>query len=93
MTRDSPLIGHFDGPAYDPAVDRARLSSQHRRLFQLMRDGRWRSLDEIARATGDPDASISAQLRHLRKPRFGGHRVEKRRVARSWDYRVVVAGR
>jgi hypothetical protein len=38
----------------------------------------WLTLDELARLTHYPPASISAQLRHLRKPRFGGFAVEKR---------------
>jgi hypothetical protein len=38
----------------------------------------WLTLDELAKLTHYPPASISAQLRHLRKPRFGGFVVEKR---------------
>jgi hypothetical protein len=69
----------FDGTVYDPAADKDRLSNQLGRVFQCMRDGEWRTLDEIHKTTlGEPVASISAQLRHLRKPRFGSYRVEKR---------------
>src|SRR5260370_22089727 len=32
----------------------------------------WLTLDELARLTHYPPASISAQLRHLRKPEYGG---------------------
>jgi hypothetical protein len=81
----------FDGPVYDLAVDQARLTKQLGRVFDLMQDGQWRTLNEIAAATGDPHASISAQLRHLRKPRFGSHTVEKRRRlvdGGTWDYRL-----
>jgi hypothetical protein len=81
----------FDGPVYDPAVDQARLTKQLGRVFGLMRDGCWRSLQDIVDATGDPHASISAQLRHLRKPRFGGYTVEKRRrtaTCGTWEYRL-----
>jgi hypothetical protein len=63
----------FDGPDVVPAVDDPRLQKQHERILTLMRDGRWRTLGEIAAVTGDPEASISAQLRHARKERFGGH--------------------
>jgi len=38
----------------------------------------WLSLEELAHITSYPPASISAQLRHLRKKQHGGHRVEKR---------------
>ena len=39
----------------------------------------WLTLHEIAEMTRYGEASISAQLRHLRKPTFGGYRVDKRR--------------
>jgi hypothetical protein len=38
----------------------------------------WLTLDELAKLTHYPPASISAQLRHLRKPQYGGYSVEKR---------------
>jgi len=38
----------------------------------------WLTLEELAKLTHYPPASISAQLRHLRKPEFGGYAVEKR---------------
>jgi hypothetical protein len=38
----------------------------------------WLTLDELAKLTHYPPASISAQLRHLRKTQYGGHRVDKR---------------
>jgi hypothetical protein len=33
----------FDGPAYDPALDHARLSKQLGRVFDAMQDGAWRT--------------------------------------------------
>ena len=38
----------------------------------------WLTLRELARLTKYGEASISAQLRHLRKPRYGAFVVEKR---------------
>ena len=69
----------FDGPSYVPSVDNARLTGQIKRIFNLMKDTQWRTLREIESETGDPQASISAQLRHLRKDRFGHHSVNRRR--------------
>jgi hypothetical protein len=43
----------------------------------------WMTLGELAKKTQFPEASISAQLRHLRKPGHGGFQVEKRR--RAWE--------
>jgi hypothetical protein len=84
----------FDGPDYVPELDQVRLTGQIKRVFDLMRDGRWRTLTEISVRTGDPEASISAQLRHLRKERFGSHVVEKRRRGEGtmglFEYRLIV---
>lgn len=80
---------HFDGPDYKPTLDRARLSGQHERIREYMLGhGCWRTLREIADALDYPEASVSAQLRHLRKPRFGSYRVDRRRGGARWEYRV-----
>ena len=60
-----------------------------------MRDQSWRTLAEIEEETGDPQSSISAQLRHLRKRRFGEHDVDKRRRVSekscgTWEYRLRI---
>jgi len=84
---------HFNGPDYDPELDHDRLSNQIDRVRDLMLDGRWRTIRRIAALTRDPEASVSAQLRHLRKKRFGGYTVEKRRVndpkSGLFEYRVL----
>ena len=51
----------FDGTTYVRELDGVRLGKQLARVFNLMRDGAWRSLREIADGTeGLPEASISA---------------------------------
>lgn len=67
----------FNGSDYSPDRDDDRLGAQRVRILNLMIDGEARTLREIAEATKDPEASISAQLRHLRKPRFGSYTVNK----------------
>jgi len=66
-----------------------RKKERERRDCALLWPG---ELSEIAAAAGDPEASVSAQLRHLRKPRFGSYVVEKRprgdRSAGLFEYRV-----
>lgn len=90
---------YFAGPDYDPALDDQRLGRQVGRVWLAIRDGEWRTLtrirDRIETDTGarDPEASISAQLRHLRKPRFGGYKIERRRTQRNealWEYRMTL---
>jgi hypothetical protein len=81
----------FEGPVN--AADCARLEGQIRRIFNLMRDGIWRTLKEIEVITGDPQASISAQLRHMKKLRFGAHTVDKRKrggeKGSQWEYQLI----
>jgi hypothetical protein len=86
------MMPHFDGAHYNHIRDHLRLSHQHNRIFNLMLDGVWRSLQDIEKETGDTSASISAALRNMRKPRFGGHTVNKQNVGSGrWLYQLVTA--
>jgi len=80
--RPEPIPGaqaslRFNGPEYEPARDQKRLTGQAERIFNLMADGKWRSLAQISEATGDPQQSVSAHLRHFRKERFGAHTINR----------------
>jgi len=90
------LGGHFNGPHYEPELDHARLTGQLKRVFEAMgsaKDPVWRTLGELEQLTGDPQASISAQLRHLRKKRFGSYVIETRRRGAGkiglFEYRLL----
>lgn len=81
----------FNGADYNRIEDRQRLVGQIKRVYDLMKDGQWRTLAQIEELTGDPQASISAQLRNLRKARFGGHTVERMNCGGGlFSYRLVV---
>lgn len=68
-------------------------------MLEASAQGAWLTLAEIAAPTEYGEASISAQLRHLRKARHGRYRVMKRRrrageseVGRDvglWEYQVL----
>lgn len=79
-------------------------------LFRVRRDGDevahtlgadpedygWRTLDELLALLGSgiSQTSLSARLRDLRKPRFGGFQVDRRRreptvEAGLWEYRLA----
>jgi hypothetical protein len=79
------------GPAYDAKKDEPAITDQRNLIKALMVDGKWRTLFEIHAALNYPEASVSAQLRHLRKPQFGGWLVcKKRRLGqRVWEYRLT----
>src|SRR5712691_11003937 len=89
--------GSTHGPAYDAAYDGARLRTQTEIVREVMLSASacatWLTLREIELLTHFPQASISAQLRHLRKRAFGGWAVQKRRRGPAatglWEYRVL----
>lgn len=87
MTADAAagdlLNGHRDGFTYEAAFDCDRLNHQQRAVYDVMRDGSWHTLGELANRLGFPEASVSARCRDLRKPRFGGFTVNRKRISRG----------
>lgn len=82
-----------EGKSYKRRFDYARLNGQARAVWDVVKDGRWRSLAEIASSAGAPEASVSARLRDFRKL---GVRVDRKRIKGGlFYYRVslrVIAG-
>lgn len=85
----------FGGKTYEPARDEARLTGQLAATRQAMSDGRWWTLADLAREVGRllgrraSEAAISARIRDLRKPQFGGHQVTPRNEGGGlWVYRL-----
>lgn len=85
------MTAPFDGPDLLPA-DIDRLASQLERVKHTMRDGNWWTLRALAQRVRGSEAGVSARLRDLRKPKFGGYRVERRRLGHDalglWQYRL-----
>ena len=74
----SQIVLRFDGSDYDHKRDGIRLTGQLERVFDVLKDGQWITLRQLADRARCPEASASAQLRNLRKDRFGGFEVEKK---------------
>ena len=77
---------HFDGAHYDPKLDHARLTKQMVAVAEVMSDGVWRTIQELAplvfAKTGIHYAhtGLDSCLRNFRKPRYGGHiKITRRR--------------
>ena len=87
---------------------RVRVRTQRDVVRDVVRDvmlsanecGAWLTLAELGAMTRYPETSISAQLRHLKKPQFGNFEMEKRPRAGlgaelanghgvEWEYRVT----
>lgn len=91
--RQGLFDAEHDGVTYEPGIDKARLNAQTQRVYAATKDGSWRTLRYLSDITGDPEASVSARLRDLRKDKFGGLTVERRRatsLAGTYQYRVVI---
>lgn len=85
----------FDGATFEQPLDGSRLTAQLDDVRVLMADGKWRTLAAVASALNAPEASVSARLRDLRKEKFGGHTVNRRRVAAVrglHEYQLVQKG-
>ena len=69
-------------------------SPQLNKIYNIMKDGRWRKLKTIAEMSGDPQHCVSARLRDLRKEIFGGHVVERKsadnRKGGLFKYRLIL---
>lgn len=82
----------FDGESYLPLWDERRLSTLLGRVYAALRSGEWRTLAELSAACGGSTASVSARIRDLRKERFGGHVIERKRVGDGvFAYRLIGA--
>lgn len=81
----------FGGTTFEEKIDGDRLRGQLRIVFDMMKDGRWRTPEEMEKITGFRWASINARLRDLRKARFGGFTVNRKRVAGGqFAYQLIV---
>ncbi len=81
----------FDGATYDHGRDSSRLGDQMAAVFDLMKDGQPRTLAQISSIVSAPEASVSARLRDLRKPRFGGYQIDREHISRGlFRYRMAV---
>ena len=83
----------FDGATYKSELDKTRLTTQLERVHAVLLDYSWHTLSSIANQTHDPEASISARLRDMRKEKFGAMQVEHQRIGNGrsglWKYRLL----
>lgn len=83
----------FDGATIVRKRDNQRLQIQLAKVRRAMWDGQWRTLSELAEAVDAPQASVSARIRDLRKPKYGAYNIERRYVSRGlYEYRIKFLG-
>lgn len=82
------LHGDRDGETYNRARDGKRLNTAMERIFAAMKDGSWYPLSSLADIGRCSEACASARVRDLRKPKFGGWKVERKHMWDGvWHYR------
>ena len=80
----------FDGSDYVHERDSKRLGTQLEQIRDFMEGREYLTLQEISDATGHPHASVSAQLRNLRKQRFGGRTIDKKHISNGlYSYKLM----
>lgn len=83
------MLQNRGGETFDYARDAFRLHKQHQQVWDVMVDGQWHTLFDIAEKTGHPSQSISARLRDFRKEKFGAHTVLKKNLGGgTWIYQL-----
>jgi hypothetical protein len=82
----------FDGDSIE-AQDVPRLIRMQDRVQGFMADGRWYLPEDVRKGLGLPEGTaITSRIRDLRKRRFGGFTVERRRDADGsgrFEYRLL----
>ena len=72
-------------------LDAERLSAQSRRVWDVLQDGKWRTLRELADAANAPEASVSARFREFRSEEFGSQPMEAEPIPGSSQFRYRLA--
>lgn len=91
MNTDLPL---FDGATFDRKRDESRLRCQLDAVRRAMLSGGWWTLARLSDVAQGSEASVSARLRDLRKPKFGAYVIERRYVTNGvWEYHLQTGSR
>jgi hypothetical protein len=77
------------------ASDHIRLGAQIKRVLDVLSDGRWYTVPELQDEIfgrfqiRDPEPSLSAQIRNLKKQKHGGHDIRRIRLGNVYKFRLV----
>ena len=72
------ITPEFDGDDYVSRRDKPRLTLQIHQVRMYMENNDWLSVKQISDDLNFPEASVSAQIRNLRKEKFGNRIGERR---------------
>lgn len=83
----------FSGSHYNKEIDEARLERQIDRVLRVLQQNGWLTVTDIANKTGDPENSIQAQIRNLRKAKNGGFIIDATRATKTGLFKYKLVGR
>jgi hypothetical protein len=67
-------------------------TTQIKRVFNALTSRNWLTLRDLHIMTGDPEGSISSQMRNLRMKKHGSHVISKRvkgvKNDNLWEYKI-----
>lgn len=79
----------FDGRTFNQVRDGSRLRGQLEAVRGALISGGWWTLAKLSERARGSEASVSARLRDLRKPKFGAYDIERRYVSNGvWEYHL-----
>jgi len=78
INQETIKVRHFSGAGVETVEDKIRLGKQIDRVLAYINGGEWMSLQQIAIGINAPHASVSAQLRNLRKAEHGSYIIERK---------------
>lgn len=68
-----------------------KLTGDLARIFKIMSDGKAHLIVDIATILNLPECSVSAQIRHLRKPTYGGYTVRRISISKGLSaYQLIL---
>lgn len=74
-------------------MDRAmKLTADMAKIFAIMLDKKPHLVKDIASELNLPETSVSAQLRHMRKEKFGSINIQRRSVTKGLSYYILQDG-
>ena len=69
-----------------------KLTRDMERIFQIMLDKKPHLVSDIAKTLELPETSVSSQLRHLRKEKFGSINIQRRSITKGTSYYILLDG-
>ena len=69
----------------------AQYAGQLLKVYTVMRDGKWRTLAQIAFEAKAPEASVSARIRDLANEKGIPHEKRKAREGSLYEYRLLIS--